>query len=577
MAKKTVPLRNYRGARALLLPRVSTVKQAEEGTSLETQEREMRRYCQEREYEIVDSVPDAFSGTDLYRPALNTARDMMHKNLIDVIVIFAYDRFFRDQTYQTVFIYECRQQGVAVESATEQVDDSFTGHTTQTFLGVIAEIERAKILERTQRGLRQRVESGKLRPGSTPIYGYKWVNGMRGKKETHDAYEVDEEAAAIVRFMYEKVVDGMTLRAIANHLNKEGVLTPTAYFASKGWIKPRQSEYGFWIHSAVRQVVKRPAYIGQLRMFTVSRESVVRTDPDSGKRARVLEYSWKPEEDTVLLPPEVCPPIVDEVLWQIVQDRLKWNKEQASRRMHSREAAILSRGHIFCGICLRPAYTHYRKDTTASKHVYTYRCAYSGGSVANPELRCPQGFNVSAHIIDTDVWDYIVRAVSEPGASGKTLLEETRDRYYAKEAQERQSTESVKGAAQKIIEDKERERKNLERALDNALKSDYNETLIDHLQLKLDTCYRDIASQRKILSSSSHTIKESHQRVTATERMFDKLQEMLGRIHEAEWKDKRHWLYLLGIQVFVYPESANKLFYGRRWRVRFGRPGYRPA
>ena len=49
-----------------------------------------------RQYVVVDCLPDAFTGTDLYRPALNTARQLMRGRRIDVILIYAYDRFFRE-------------------------------------------------------------------------------------------------------------------------------------------------------------------------------------------------------------------------------------------------------------------------------------------------------------------------------------------------------------------------------------------------------------------------------------------------------------------------------------------------
>ena len=146
MTKMYPPLRNQPGARALLLPRVSTAKQAEEGTSLETQEQAMRAYASERQYVVVDCLSDAFTGTDLYRPALNTARQLMRGRRIDVILIYAYDRFFRDQIYQTVFLHECRQHGVAVESVTEKQDDSSIGRMTTTMLGFVAEVEREKII-----------------------------------------------------------------------------------------------------------------------------------------------------------------------------------------------------------------------------------------------------------------------------------------------------------------------------------------------------------------------------------------------------------------------------------------------
>src|ERR1700732_3886670 len=89
------------------------------------------------------------------------------------------------------------------------------------FQGMIAEYERAQILERSRRGKRHRAQTGEVSVLSGAPYGYRYI---RKTDEVPAAYVVDEAEARLVRRVYEMyTVEGLSIGEITRQLNSEGV------------------------------------------------------------------------------------------------------------------------------------------------------------------------------------------------------------------------------------------------------------------------------------------------------------------------------------------------------------------
>ena len=63
-----------------------------------------------------------------------------------------------------------------LELITEDLANTPEGRLLQSVRRFVAEVERLKIIERTRRGMRARVESGKPLPGRKPPFGYRWTS-----------------------------------------------------------------------------------------------------------------------------------------------------------------------------------------------------------------------------------------------------------------------------------------------------------------------------------------------------------------------------------------------------------------
>src|ERR1700746_3544806 len=89
------------------------------------------------------------------------------------------------------------------------------------FQGIIAEYERAQILERSRRGKRHRARQGQVSVLSGAPFGYRYV---RKSEQSAAYYEINEVEAPVVRWVYERyTVDGLSIGAITRLLNEQRI------------------------------------------------------------------------------------------------------------------------------------------------------------------------------------------------------------------------------------------------------------------------------------------------------------------------------------------------------------------
>ena len=107
--------------------RVSTEGQEQDGTSLKTQLDACLEYCKAKRYEVVNKISEACSGLTLDRPKLDELRDIVRTDRIDIVVVYSLDRLSRDPVHGVILMQEMEKHGVALEAATETVDNSEVG------------------------------------------------------------------------------------------------------------------------------------------------------------------------------------------------------------------------------------------------------------------------------------------------------------------------------------------------------------------------------------------------------------------------------------------------------------------
>lgn len=139
--------------------RVSTLN----GQSPEMQLREVREYCQRREWTVVTEYIDVgISGAKEKRPELDRLLADAHHRRFDVVVVWRFDRFARSVSHLLRALENFRSQGIEFVSLSEQVDTSTpTGKMIFTVLGAVAELERSLIAERVRAGIRNARAKGK--------------------------------------------------------------------------------------------------------------------------------------------------------------------------------------------------------------------------------------------------------------------------------------------------------------------------------------------------------------------------------------------------------------------------------
>ena len=86
------------------------------------------------------------------------------------------DRLARRLVYQLLLEDEFRKAGAPIEYVRSPVEDTPEGQFMAQIRGAVAELERAKILERTMRGKRGRAQAGNVYVGAHAPYGYRYVS-----------------------------------------------------------------------------------------------------------------------------------------------------------------------------------------------------------------------------------------------------------------------------------------------------------------------------------------------------------------------------------------------------------------
>ena len=152
------------------------------------------------EQEFVDN---GYSGATLIRPALERLRDVAAAGGIDQLYVHCPDRLARNYAHQVLLLEEFIRAGVEVIFLNREVGQTPEDQLLLQVQGMIAEYERAKILERSRRGKRHGAQVGKVSVLSGAPYGYRYVSKQEGAGEAH--FEVVWEEARVVRQVFEWV------------------------------------------------------------------------------------------------------------------------------------------------------------------------------------------------------------------------------------------------------------------------------------------------------------------------------------------------------------------------------------
>src|SRR5213080_3055134 len=188
---------------------------------------------------------EGYSGATLERPGLERVRDLAAEGQIQAVLVHSPDRLSRKYAYQILLIEELARHGVETRFLNAPQSATPEDQLLVQFQGMIAEYERAQILERSRRGKRHRARAGEISVLSGAPYGYRYI---RKTDEVPAAYVVDEAEARVVRRVYEMyTVEGLSIGEITRRLNSEGV---PARRASR------------WERSVVWGVLRNPAYRG---------------------------------------------------------------------------------------------------------------------------------------------------------------------------------------------------------------------------------------------------------------------------------------------------------------------------
>ena len=390
--------------RVAIYARVSGEQQAKEDTIASQLEALTQRIASDTlecdpELRFVD---DGYSGSILVRPGLERLRDQAAAGAIDRLYMLDPDRLSRKYAYQVLILEELVRCGIEVVFLRNPIGRGPEEDLLLQVQGMIAEYERAKIMERCRRGKQHAARRGSVNVLSGAPYGYRYVGKHEGGGEAR--YQVVAEEARVVRKIFEWVgQERCSIGEVCRRLRRDGVPTRTGKSA--------------WDRSTVWLILKNPAYRGTAAFgktrsggFKPQRLRPQRGRPEQPRRP-VSRVDTSPEYQILI---EV-PGLVSDDLFGAVQAQLEENRQR--RRDRPGGGRYLLQGLVVCKRC---GYGCYGKPTSRAsakgkgKVPYAYyRCTGSDAYRFGGQRLC-WNKQIRTDMLDAAVWEDVRRLLSEP-------------------------------------------------------------------------------------------------------------------------------------------------------------------
>jgi site-specific DNA recombinase len=345
-------------------------------------------------------LDEGHSGATLLRPALERLRDLTAAGGVDQLYVHSPDRLARKYAYQVLLLEEFARAGVEVIFLNRELKTTPEDELLLQVQGMVAEYERAKILERSRRGKRHAASCGAVSVLSTAPYGYRYVPKEKGGGGAQ--YEINAEEAPVVRQIFTWVGrDRLSIGEVTRRLNQAGERTRTG--------KTR------WDRGTVWGMLKNPAYQGRAA-FGKTREEPWQAPlrpprGQSGVPRHPTRTTDVPVEAWTFIP---VPPLVEEELFAAVEEQLQENRKHA--RQQQRGARYLLQGLVVCRRC---GYALYGKSvsTAAAKggrreYAY-YRCLGTDAYRFGGERLCDNR-QVRTDLLETAVWAEVSALLRDP-------------------------------------------------------------------------------------------------------------------------------------------------------------------
>ena len=359
-----------------------------ESNSIKNQKQLLESYAHKNGYSpIRHFTDDGVSGTTFEREGFQAMIAEVEAGNVGAVIVKDMSRFGRD--YLKVGFYTevmFKEKGVrfiainnGIDSANQQ-DSDFT-----PFLNIMNEWYARDASRKIQAVFKSRMQDGKRVSPSVP-YGY-----LRSPEDKQKLI-IDEEPAAVVRRIYQMVIEGKGVTAIADILTAEKVLIPSAY--AKTHCPENDHSRGFtnpylWSATAVSYILEKQEYMGH----TVLGKTISVSYKTKQRR--------RAEPDELMIFKNTHPAIVDEETWHLAQKLRKTVRKPS----YDRPPHPLT-GLVYCADC-GSKMTH-RQPSPTKKKKYDADDAYICGSYRQRTRDC------TMHFIKTSVlWELILTAIRE--------------------------------------------------------------------------------------------------------------------------------------------------------------------
>lgn len=414
-----------------------------DSNSIVNQKKMLEDYARQNGYTNIEHfTDDGYSGGSFDRPDWKRMIAGIEEGIIGTVIVKDMSRIGRDYLqvgfYTEVMFKEKNVHFIAIANGVD--NQKRESSEFAPFLNIMNEWYIRDSSRKVTAVLRTRGMEGKHTTNNA-IYGY------RKSEEDKNQWEIDEEAAEVVRRIYRMSLDGKGPYEIARILSEEKIERPSYYLAKRGlgtWRGNNNSSIPYvWRGATVRDILSKPEYMGHTVNF--------RTYKDSYKDKKIKKA---PKEEWVIFE-HTQEAIIPEEMWTKVQELRK-----TIRRTDSIGKANPLTGLLYCADCGAKMYNHrggagmarnWKGEPNGKRRPNRdeYNCSTYNLGRQNYEMRCSQ------HYIRTEVVrSLVLETIKAVSAYVVTNEEEFISRIYSTSKDKQKA--GIKSLKRKIAQDTKR-------------------------------------------------------------------------------------------------------------------------
>jgi len=365
-----------------------------ESNSITNQKRLLEDYAREHSFpNPVHFTDDGYSGTRFDRPGLNALMAAVSEGRVSTVIVKDLSRIGRNYLKSGSLIEALRQSNVRLIAVTEDTDTLKDDTCDFTDLrNIINEMYAKDISLKIRTVLHNKGKAGKHMTTKCP-YGY-----LKDPLDP-DNWVVDEEAAVVIRRIYDMTIDGMSTLKIAKALNDDKTDIPSVHLAKKGQGVSALQRYPnpyIWSGTTIQGILNRREYLGSTINFKTEKNF------KDKKSHYVPEEKWKEFRNT-------HPAIIDQETFEKAQE-CRYRKDTGS-------APYPLAGIAFCADCGSGMYALKVKEGKRRKGP-TYKLVCSAYMKRPTGTHCRTSHSVSSRTIEAAIrekLDWLKRLAKEKG------------------------------------------------------------------------------------------------------------------------------------------------------------------
>ena len=327
-----------------------------ESESIINQREFVTKYVLDKGWDIYDEyIDDGYTGTNFNRPDFQRMISDIETKKVNLVIVKDYSRFGRNYSRAGFYVDEYfPSHGVrfiAINDGIDTFNKNNSNNELSGFKGVMNDMYSADISKKIRTSFNSKRRAGQFIGAFAP-YGYKKDPNNKNK------LIIDDEAAQVVKRIFEMRVNGIGLEKIMRILNNKKISCPAKYKIENGLnYKNVNIVHYLWTAETVKYILRNPTYIGNMAQKKSEKISY-----KVNKHKKISRENWVVVENT-------HEPIIDKDTFKQVQILL----DVKSFGVTAFKTEHLLGGMLYCGDCGMPI--TFRRDNKKKNKDFITLCS----------------------------------------------------------------------------------------------------------------------------------------------------------------------------------------------------------